>query len=160
MHARVTLLTLLMLGLGSTACGPSVQEAGLLSHEDVAAIEAFVEAHVQAGLAGDWEAWYSHYADDAVAMWPNRPAVEGLEALREVKLNRALEYELSPVEIDGRGDLAFVRATFSLLLDYEGAVTNEGKLVWILRRQSDGSWLIAINISNSDLPLPDEGSGT
>lgn len=154
MGARATVLTLLTLGLAGTACQPSGEEAGPLTEADVAAIEALVEAHVQAGLTGDWEAFFSHYADDAVVMWPNRPAIEGLAALREVKLYRGAEYELLPVEIDGRGDLAFVRATFSLLLDVEGAVTNEGKLVWILRRGPDGSWLIAINISNSDLPLP------
>jgi uncharacterized protein (TIGR02246 family) len=154
MRPRATFFTLLTLGLAGTACQPSGEEAGPLSAADVAAIEALIAAHVQAGLTGDWEAFYSHYADDAVVMWSNRPAIEGLAALREVKLYRGAEYEVSPVEIDGRGDLAFVRATFSLLLDYEGAATNEGKLVWILRRGPDGSWLIAINISNSDLPLP------
>jgi ketosteroid isomerase-like protein len=159
-RAGTMLFAVSALALASGACQTPARHAAELSEVDVAAVKAVVEEHVQAGIAGDWETFFSHYAEDAVVMWPNRPAIEGLEALKDVRLFRANEYEIIAVEVDGRGDLAFVRGAFSMLLDYEGAVRNEGKLVWILRRQSDGSWLIAVNISNSDLPLPEEGSGT
>jgi ketosteroid isomerase-like protein len=88
-------------------------------------------------------------------MWPNEPAVEGLEAIKGLDWVRAIEDENSIVQIDGQGDLAFVRGTISLLLDFEGAVKEEGKFLDILRKQPDGSWLFAIWMMSSDLPLPE-----
>ncbi len=160
MSTRSALLAALALALASTSCQPAAQEAAGLSEADVAAIRAVFEENEQAGLAGDWESFLSHFTEDAVIMWPNSPAIEGLEAIKSVNWVRAIEYENTIVQIDGQGDLAFVRGTLSLLLDYEGAVKEENKFLYILRKQPDGSWLWAIWISNSDLPLPEEGSGT
>jgi len=60
---------------------------------------------------------------------------------------------MSAIDIDGRDDLAYIRGSHSLLLDYEGAVKDKGKFLMILRRQSNGSWLISVVIFNSDLPI-------
>ena len=160
MSTRSVLLAALVLALAGTACQPPAQEAAGLSEEDVAARRAVFDENEQAGLAGDWESFFSHFTEDAVIMWPNMPAVEGLEAFKGGNWVRAIEWETSIVQIDGQGDLAFVRGTSSLLLDYEGAVKEETKFLFILRKQPDGSWLFAIWIENSDLPLPEEGSGT
>jgi ketosteroid isomerase-like protein len=35
-----------------------------------------------------------------------------------------------------------------------GPVNDSGKYVEVRRKQSDGSWLIAVDIFNSDLPAP------
>ena len=35
-----------------------------------------------------------------------------------------------------------------------GAPKDEGKFVEVWRRQNDGSWLIADDIFNSDVPVP------
>ena len=148
-----SLVAVFALAVASTACQPPVQEAAGLSEEDVAAIRAVFEEDKQAGLAGDWESFFSHFTQDAVIMWPNNPAIEGFEAIKGLDWVRAIEDENSIVQIDGQGDLAFVRGTYSLLLDYEGAVKEEGKFLDILRKQPDGSWLFAIWINNSDLPL-------
>jgi ketosteroid isomerase-like protein len=160
MKARAFVVAVLALGLASLACQPPAQEPAGLSEEDVAAIKALMEANEQAGLAADWEAFFTHFTDDAVIMWPNRPAVEGLEAIKAVNWISAIEWEQSVVEIDGVDDLAYLRGTYSLLLDYEGAVKDEGKYVNIVRRQPDGSWRYAAWINNSDLPLPEEGAET
>jgi hypothetical protein len=55
-------------------------------------------------------------------------------------------------------DLDFVRGTYSLLLDTEGAVRDEGNFLGILRNQRDGSWLFAIWLMSTDLPLPEESN--
>ncbi len=150
-----SLVAVFALAVASTACQPPVQEAAGLSEEDVAAIQAVFEENEQAGLAGDWESFFSHFTEDAVIMWPNEQAVEGLEAIKGLDWVRAIEDETSIVQIDGQGDLAFVRGTFSLLLDYEGAVRDERKFLDILRKQPDGSWLFTIWMMSSDLPLPE-----
>ncbi len=77
-------------------------------------------------------------------MGPNGPPVEGLAAIRTGTWFRALEEELVPVQVEGRGDLAFARGTLSLLLDEKGAVKREGTFLTILRKQPDGSWRMAV----------------
>ena len=153
-----SLVAVFALALASTACQPPAQEAAGLSEEDVAAIRAVFEENEQAELAGDWESLFSHFTEDAVIMWPYTPAVEGLEAIKRLHWVRAIEDENSIVQIDGQGDLAFVRGTYSLLLDYEGAVRDEGNFLDILRKRPDGSWLFAIWIMSSDLPLPEKST--
>jgi len=60
-------------------------------------------------------------------------------------------------EVDGRGDLAFVRSSYRMTMEIPGApgpVTDEGKFVEIRRKQADGRWLVAVDIFNSNLPPP------
>ena len=71
---------------------------------------------------------------------------------------RFTQAEATIVQIDGRGDLAFVRGTHSETYIVEGTpepIHEIGKYVEIWRKQPDGQWLIAVNIWNSDLPLSD-----
>ena len=165
MKAHTTLFAVLALALTSTACQPPAQEAGPLSDEDVAAIEASSESFVEAILAGNWAGVAALYTEDAVLMPPNQPAVQGranIEAWMGA-FPRLTDFSLETVEIDGRGDLAFVRGTASWTMMPEGApepIQETAKYVVIRRRQPDGTWLIAVDIFNSDLPLPEEGSGT
>ena len=68
------------------------------------------------------------------------------------------QFEVTIVQIDGRGDLAFVRSTYSETYIVEGTpqpIHDTGRIVDIWRKQPDGKWLIAVHISNSDLPLPE-----
>ena len=60
-------------------------------------------------------------------------------------------------EIDGNDKLAFVRGTYTMTIEPEGAaepLQDRGKYVEIRRKQADGAWLIAVDIFNSDLPIP------
>jgi ketosteroid isomerase-like protein len=56
-------------------------------------------------------------------------------------------------EIDGRADLAYVRGSYSMTLHPQGApapVDDVGKYLEIRMHQADGSWLLAVDIFNSD----------
>jgi uncharacterized protein (TIGR02246 family) len=153
-------LTALMFMAPLAACQAPAPEAAPLSEEDVAAIKASTDSFVEALLAGDWAAFAALYTEDAVVMPPNVPVVEGrvdLQAFLE-PLSRFTQVELTIVQIDGRGDLAFVRATYSETYSVEGTpepIHNTGNSVTIWRKQADGKWLIALDISNFDLPLPE-----
>jgi ketosteroid isomerase-like protein len=60
-------------------------------------------------------------------------------------------------EIDGVGDLAYVRGTYVMtftLPEAPGPTEDRGKYLLIKRKQTDRSWLITNKIFNSDLPLP------
>ena len=160
MRTRAILSAALALTLASTACQPTAPEAVSLSDADKVAIRAVIEANGQAGLAADWDTFLSHFAEDAVIMWPNLPAVVGLEAIKAVEWSRAVERESSPIDIVGVGDLAYVRGAYSLLLDFEGAAREEGKYINVLRKQPDGEWRFTVWMNNSDLPVAEAESGT
>ena len=94
----------------------------------------------------------SIYADNATLMPPNQPMVQGRAAIRAwMKSAQPLKsFVISPIDINGRGDLAYVRGTFQLL--FESGSQDRGKFLEIRQRQQDGRWLIVADIFNSDLP--------
>ncbi|UCC85246.1 MAG: DUF4440 domain-containing protein [Gemmatimonadota bacterium] len=166
MSVRFILLSVFALGLASTACQPPAQEAAGLSEEDVAAIESTVASFVQTALANDFAEWPALHTEDALCLPPNQPAVKGRAAIQRWGEAFSLtELTITLLEIDGRDGFAYGRSTYS----YSGTVTAEGmsvpvmdsgKGMVVLREQADGSWLIAVNIWNSDLPLPEAGAET
>jgi uncharacterized protein (TIGR02246 family) len=168
MSTRSVLLAALALALTSTACQPPAQEAAGLSEEDVAAIEAIPDAWAEATLAGDWAAVAALFTEDGVFMPPNEPAVEGRAAIEAwTSTNFGLltytEFTSEALEIDGRGDIAYVRGRYEVTLMPEGApepIRESGKWVAIMQKQPDGSWLTLVDIFNTDQPLPEEGSET
>lgn len=131
-----------------------------LSEEDVAAIRAMGPALDEAALAGDWSTLGAMFAEDALVMSPNVPMDHGRSAL--LKFIEAAELAVTKhiiefPEVDGCGDVAYARGTYDEIFTKagtEGQVEDVGKILAILRRQSDGSWLFTRWISNSDLPLP------
>ena len=166
MNARVALLTVLTLALASAACQPPAQEAGPLSDEDMAAIQAVPESYTEAILANDFAAVAAHYAGDAVFMGPNMPLIEGRAAIQasyESIPGTVVAYSNTPVMIEGSGDLAYARGTIQMTVAVEGLpepVSDTIKYIVILRKQPDGRWLLSAVCWNSDLPLPGQGSET
>ena len=139
-----TAAVLLAALLAVAGCRPSASDAAPLSAHDVAAIKSTLTTWKEASLAGDWPAFFGQFTDDAVWMGPKGASVEGLATIRQGTWFRALEEELVPVQIEGRGDLAFARGTLSLLLDQKGAVKREGTFLTILRKQPSGTWRMAV----------------
>ncbi len=130
-----------------------------LSDADIAAIRAATASFVENGLARRDSANAALYAEDAVLMPPNQPAVEGRAAIRAwlAGFPPMAAFSLTPIEIDGHGDLAYVRGTYTLTIAASGktpAMPDHGKYVDVRRRQADGSWLITADMFNSDVPLP------
>jgi len=153
---RFTLSALFLAFL--TACQPRVAP---LSEEDMTALSNLGPSHAEAVLAGDFDAAVAMYAEDAVWMAPDAPAIEGRAAIRAtMQLEPGItlqDFTITSSEIDGYGDLAFDRGTWSQTYITEGAaepVTVIGKYVVIARKQLDGSWLWTVDIWNSDAPRP------
>lgn len=143
---------------GEEVAEEAVTQVAGLADEDVAAIRASSEAYLQAWRSGDWAALTGLHTEDAIVMPPNESAIQGRDAIRAWEdLPPPIEANLTIVEIDGRGDLAYVRGTYTLTYEpigEPGPIQDTGKYIEILRKQQDGSWLISIDIFNSDLPLP------
>ena len=132
------------------------EEVGVapLSDEDVAAIKALGPALDKAALAGDWDAVDALFTEDVVMMGPNSPMMEMLESSGMT----VTEHKVELVEVDGYGDIAYGRGIWVeafTIEDVAEPIKDEGKILGIFRKQSDGSWLIAVWSWNSDLPLPE-----
>jgi ketosteroid isomerase-like protein len=104
--------------------------------------------------------------DDSVGMPPNRAALQGLAETRAfwregfAAAKSRVEFTSARVEI--AGDFAIDEQRWSMdSTPFNGGVPvhDEGKGIWLLRRQQDGNWKIARAIWNSDLPLAGPWSG-
>jgi len=163
MSARSVLTAASAFILAAAACAGPAPEAGPLSEEDLAAINDLVERQmVEAFLAEDWAALASVFTEDGVRMPPNEPLHQGRAAIEAWTSSNwgPLTYTgftQEALEIDGRGDLAYVRGTYSVTVEPPGApepITSVGKTLAILRKQPDGSWLVSHAIYNGDAPPP------
>jgi ketosteroid isomerase-like protein len=130
--------------------------APALSDADVQANQAVTDQFAELLVARNLTALVELYAEGAVVMPPNGPAVAGRERIL------AWQESSPPVSsfvatndvIDGGGDVVYVRGHYALVLAIEGTPADTGKYVGVRKRQPDGSWKIIVDIFNSDLPLP------
>ena len=134
------------------ACGPS--GSAPLSQVDSDAIRAASRGYAQAATDTAWTRWVGYFTEDASFLPPNTPIKTGRPAIEAWARSfpPVKELRLEPVEVVGRGDLAFVRGKYSLTL--VGLAADSGKYIEIWQRQADGSWKLARDIFNSDIPLP------
>lgn len=158
MRIRSTLF-ILPLALLVLACQPAPPAAPAgLSDEDRATIAAVSSAFVEAANAANWAALGALYTQDASVLPPNAPAVQGREAIQALfaSFPPISGMELTSVEVDGAGDIAYVRGTYRLTMTPPGAaaIQDSGKFIEIRKRGADNSWLLYLDIYNSDVPLP------
>ena len=138
----------------AAACQPQTQG---LTDADRAAIEEVTEQFLQAFLSADFETIAQLYTEDAVFLPPNEPAVTGREAIKTwlTAFPRVSAATFTTDEIDGVGDLAYVRGRYVMTLDLDASPVDSGKYVEIRKRQSDGTWRLVADIFNSSLRAPD-----
>lgn len=130
-----------------------------LTEADTASIREVSDEFTKNMVAGEWAALMNLYTEDATLMPPGAPSVEGRPAIEAflAAFPKVTEMTFDLNEVDGRGDLAFVRGAYRMTMEIPGApgpVTDEGKFIEIRRKQADGRWLIAVDIFNSNVPPP------
>jgi uncharacterized protein (TIGR02246 family) len=152
------------------ACAPPAEEVAKPVTEeapsteaDVAAIKSVDKKFLAAMNAGDASTMLNLCADDIVIMPPNETAVTGREATgswtQSFVDNITVDETWSSEEVVVFGDWAFSRGTWAGTNTPKAggeAIQDNGKYLWILKRQSDGSWKYARFIWNSDNPPPGE----
>jgi ketosteroid isomerase-like protein len=97
------------------------------------------------------------FTETASFMPPNAGIAEGRAAIRAWMSGfpTTSDFTLTPIEIDGRGDLAYVRGTYAFKIvgpDGHQVGEDHGKYLEVRRKQPDGKWLIVADIFNSDVP--------
>jgi ketosteroid isomerase-like protein len=142
---------IVLLGVACRVAPPALTDAEKTTIR--ASIDTFVintRAHRDSLTAMD-------YTETGVFLPPNQGAVEGRAAIRAwfQQFPPMSEFTLTAIDIDGRGDLAYVRGTYALSVtgpDGKVAMSDHGKFIEIRRKQPSGRWLMSADIFNSDLP--------
>ncbi|WP_212747534.1 YybH family protein [Fodinibius saliphilus] len=131
--------------------------------EDIVLIDELRETELEAARAGNVDSLMAIRTDDFVAMLPDMPAIEGKEDVREALIAmfgkmEEFEHNTRSEEIIVSGDWAIQRGTFTdrVTLKSSGeTMAYEGKFLWILERQDDGSWKYSIQMSNRNESISD-----
>lgn len=134
-------------------------QARPVSEEDKAALRAGADSFEVLVRAGNDTGVAQLYTENAVLMPPNEGIVEGRAAIRAYfeKQPPEMELELTPVDLDGRGDLAYVRGTYVVSVPGTGGeptIVDRGKYLEVQRRAGGNEWRIAVDMFNSDMPAP------
>ena len=143
-----------------TACAPAPAPAPAPEPEntteaDIAAINGMVDQWLEAWNAADGVTLNSLYADDAVRMLPDSSNLTGREAIlgrqqAGAEAYRERQQTVSKDDLRVSGDLAFLSGDWSAVRTPVGgeAESLNGKYIWLLERQDDGSWKIVRHIHN------------
>ena len=156
MSFRSFLFSIGLVPLVVAACGPQGQGPRGLSHQDRAALQGIADRDTLIVRARDWAALTAEYTENAVRMPPNGPVVQGRDAIRKFleQTPPLAAFEFHLVDLDGDGELAFMRGNFSMTFTLPGAakpISDSGKILVVLRKQPDGSWLRVADAWNSSL---------
>ena len=150
---------LLTLAVTSTAWA---QEKSSVAAEVRAAMAAVNTKFANAVKAGDAKAVTALYTDDAVAMPPNAPAMQGHEAIAGLfnawfTEMTVTDFALTTTEVVPAGDMAVETGTYNMTMKLKSGgdpLTDKGKFIVVWKRGSDGAWKLHRDIWNSDAPAP------
>lgn len=117
-------------------------------------LEDFDAAYNKAFNRGDAAGCAAFFTEDVLLMAPDQPMTRGKKAFEETYRSRMDEisggtHSNKLVEYGVERDLAYQVGTFAI------SGTNapeQGKFVNVLKRQTDGTWKVAVSIFNSDRP--------
>src|SRR5262245_9408372 len=155
MPMRLLAVCVLSLSVLSAAACQAAAPAGL-SDADKAALRQNDQEFATAANAKDFGRCASMYLDDASVLAPNGAAVQGREQIQKFLSGfpPISDFKVDVVDLDGRGDLAYVRGNYTMTVSPANApvIHDRGKYVEIWRKQADGSWKIKWDIFNSDVP--------
>jgi len=130
--------------------------------KDEAAVNSLVESMFSYMGSNDLDNFTSLMADDIILLPPNMSTIYGKEAMKELvrpwfeTLN--MTHEVSEPEIVTDHNIAYVRVEYrDSYSPKEGGETTlmDNKALWILRRETDGTWKMIRNMWNRN-PLFEE----
>lgn len=124
--------------------------------EDVEAIKRLAQNWRCGWLTGDTELLLSLYADDPVVMPQGQAEVVGKDAIRPLYEAVLKEYDFTSEstlqDVEASGDLGYFRVTYKLTAIPKAggeSFAEEGKSLFIVKRQAGGAWKITRLIDNS-----------
>ncbi len=148
------------------ACKPQTQTPSKTKSVDKAAEEtALKKADAdwsKAAATHDVDKTVSYYATDALVLPPNGTAMTDRAAIRSAWKDMITApgfsggWTATKVEVAKSGEIGYVSGTWEFKWNGPDRkpVSDHGKFVEVWKRQADNSWKCAVDIWNSDVPLP------
>ena len=126
------------------------------------AVDDYNAASIEGMTGGNVEKALAYYADDAVEMPPNEPAVMGRENIKAwqdkmakagVKITAA-KFNTTSLQTDG--NVGYEVGTYDMTMEIPqmGEVKDQGKYIATWMKHQGGSWKVHAEIWNSDNPVP------
>ena len=139
------------------AVGPlAAQGSPAATQRDTIAISELYKRFNQAFAAEDVATLVQCFAEDGMLMAPREPTHAGRDQLRQrwqsaaaTEETRELRFTLDEIVV--AGEWAYTRGTFAwrgIIKAGEPEAENRGRYLDILRRERDGSWVIARRMRN------------
>jgi ketosteroid isomerase-like protein len=106
------------------------------------------------------DGFVSFFTDDGMLFPPNQAAVSGKEAIHHwgqamvETPGFAVSWQATKAEAARSSDLGYTVGTYEMTVnDAKGKpVTEKGKYLTVWKKQADGSWKVAVDTFNSDMP--------
>ncbi len=115
---------------------------------------------MEAVKRGDPASLAALYTEDATLLPPNSEAIrgrQGIEAFFKAGMQMGIsEATLETVDVEYLGDVAYEVGAYTMKIEPEGgqATADKGKYVVVWKRDGDGPWKLAIDMWNTNTPLP------
>ena len=157
-----------LLTLSAVACSPKSAENAadtatrqMSSSNDRATVQLAIDSAMvrfrDGMLTGDTAKISSIYTADAVVLMPNAPLARGHSGINQLNAGMLAAFTVTAAEFKTTdlivtGDYAIETGTYEMTVRPKtgAAIADVGKFVSIWQKQSDGSWKIVKDISNSD----------
>lgn len=145
---RRSVYVFVWLALATAGCARSVN----VEQERAALLEADRQ---WAQSATDLDLFMSFWAPEPTAYPPGMPAVQGQDAIRKTfgemasSPGFALSWTASKADVAASGDVGYTTGTYEMTM---GGMKDSGKYVTVWRKQPEGTWKVAEDIFNSNLP--------
>ena len=126
-----------------------------LTDQDIADIRSTVAPWTQLAVDRNWDTLLTMCTEDVTFLPPGESMVQGVDAVLAFlgRYPEIKEFDVSFTDIDGRGDFATGRGSFTMTVVVEGTEANHtGKFIDTFRKQADGTWLYREVIWNRDQP--------
>jgi ketosteroid isomerase-like protein len=140
-------------------------QAGVDLDAERAALMAAADAYHAAGAASDTDAVAAMYTNDAVTMPPNADAVSGIAGMRQFAEaftslpNFSMSFGETVASVGAGGDMGYTLVDTIIRFDDPSGNPIEDRVRDLhLWKKEDGEWKVAVDIWNSELPLPSAAS--
>jgi uncharacterized protein (TIGR02246 family) len=128
---------------------------------DVQAVKNLEAAWLNDAALKDPARFASYYAEDALVLPPNAPAIAGKNRIQAglttlmADPNFALTFHSTRVEASKGGDMVYTIGAYSRTvtdMKSKKPVTDKGNYLTVWKKEADGNWKVVTDMDNSELP--------
>lgn len=125
-------------------------------------VDDFNAAEKDALMGGNSDNLLAFFADDAMEMPPNMAMMKGKDAIKafwDQSMKSGMKMsavEFSPIDMQAGGTIAYEVGSYDMTVSAGkmGETKDKGKYIALWKQQSDGTWKVAAETWNTDMPMP------